>query len=83
MTNLGNKAITEMGPAGNFLSGPNGFIAASSNTPFGVALDASGNVWVTNEGNSSLTELVGIGTPVLTPITACLKLNTGHAVCLP
>ncbi len=83
VTNLGNKAITEMGPAGNFLSGPNGFVAASFITPFSVALDASGNVWVTNEGDGSVTELVGIGTPVLTPISACLKLNTGHAVCLP
>ena len=54
--------------------------------PFDIALDASGDAWVTNNLNpgsvTELTEFVGAATPVLTPTAACLKLNTGFAVCL-
>ncbi len=34
---------------------------------FALAIDASGNVWVTNFGNNSLTEFVGLAAPVKTP----------------
>lgn len=36
--------------------------------PFGVAIDASGNLWITNFGNDSLTEVVGMAVPVRTPL---------------
>ncbi len=34
---------------------------------FALAIDASGNVWITNFGNNSLTEFVGLAAPVKTP----------------
>ena len=77
---------TEISSAGKFLSGPNGFIiispAISAGDQDSIAIDASGNVWVT-DGNHSVYQIVGAATPVLTPASACLKLHTGHAVCLP
>jgi DNA-binding beta-propeller fold protein YncE len=36
--------------------------------PFALAIDPSGNLWVTNFGNDSLTEFIGIAAPVATPV---------------
>jgi streptogramin lyase len=35
---------------------------------FAVAIDATGNLWVTNFNNNSITEFVGIASPVKTPL---------------
>ena len=35
---------------------------------FSVAIDASGNLWITNFGDDTLTEFVGLATPVKTPL---------------
>jgi hypothetical protein len=35
---------------------------------FSLAVDASGNLWVTNFGNNTLTEFVGVASPVKTPL---------------
>ena len=35
---------------------------------FGLAIDASGNVWVTNFATNTLTEFVGLAVPVKTPL---------------
>jgi hypothetical protein len=40
--------------------------------PVGIAIDGSGNSWVANVGDNSVTELIGIATPVITPIAAGL-----------
>jgi streptogramin lyase len=41
---------------------------AGLNLPVGVAIDASGCVWITNSGNNTVTKLIGLAIPVLTPI---------------
>jgi hypothetical protein len=43
--------------------------------PYGVALDGSGNVWVAAAGSQSVDELVGAGTPVVTPLVSAVKNN--------
>jgi hypothetical protein len=35
---------------------------------YAIAIDASGNVWVTNFGTNTLTEFVGLAVPVKTPL---------------
>ena len=35
---------------------------------FSVAIDASGNLWVTNFNNDTITEFVGMSSPVKTPL---------------
>lgn len=40
----------------------------SLNTPVGVAVDASGNVWTANSGNNSVTKFVGLANPVKVPL---------------
>jgi hypothetical protein len=39
-------------------------------SPHGLAIDGSGNIWVTNFTANSVTEFVGLATPAVTPISA-------------
>jgi streptogramin lyase len=40
------------------------------NAPLGVAIDLSGNLWTANSGDNSITQFVGLATPVNTPVVA-------------
>jgi hypothetical protein len=42
--------------------------------PFAVAIDASGNLWVTNFGSNTLTEFVGLAAPVKTPLLGPVRV---------
>ena len=68
----GVNSVTEISSTGTFLSGPNGYTGGGLNFPGAIAVDGSGNVWVINE--NTMTEMVGIGTPVITPIAAGLPV---------
>jgi hypothetical protein len=77
MTNFLSNSISELSGAtsstvstpGTFLSPSTGFGSdASILQPYGLAIDASGNIWVSNFGNSTLTEFVGVAAPVKTPL---------------
>jgi streptogramin lyase len=37
-------------------------------SPYGLAIDATGNVWVAGTGDNSVSQFVGLATPILTPI---------------
>ena len=39
-----------------------------------MAIDASGNVWVTNFGSNVLTEFVGMAAPVKTPLLGPVRV---------
>ena len=43
------------------------------NQPVEAAIDSSGNLWVTNIGGDTITALVGVAAPLLTPLEACLQ----------
>ncbi len=66
-------SITEL--AGSAASSPGQILSptagyatdAGLNLPFAVAIDASGNLWVTNFQNNTLTEVVGLAAPAKTP----------------
>lgn len=67
-------ALTELAAAtsstpGAFLSPASGWAPdANLVEPYAVAIDASGNVWVTNYGSNTLTEFIGLAAPVKTPL---------------
>ncbi len=42
----------------------------SLNTPVGLAVDPSGDVWVANSGDNTVAEFIGLTAPVTTPIVA-------------
>jgi hypothetical protein len=41
---------------------------ANLREPYSIALDASGNVWVSNFGSSTITQILGAAMPVKTPL---------------
>ncbi len=54
----------------------NGTLPINMFGPRGIALDGSGNVWVSGgEGTPVLVELVGLAAPVLTPLSAANSPN--------
>jgi len=63
------------GSVSKLAAGLSGAISPSAgygalNTPVAVAVDGSGNVWTANAGDSTVSEFVGLATPVSTPIAA-------------
>ena len=40
------------------------------NTPQALAIDGSGNIWTANSGDSTVSEFIGLATPVVTPLAA-------------
>ena len=50
-----------------------------------LAIDAAGNVWVTDRDSSYESELVGVAKPVMTPIQSCLAFETNNPgqACVP
>jgi len=73
ITNFQGNSIDEIYGAG---SGQVGTVAAplngygtdtGLNGPFGIAVDASGNVWVSNFGGNTLIIFVGLAAPTRTP----------------
>ena len=79
--NSGKGSVTELSSSGTVLSGASGYIGGGLNVPFGIAIDGSGNAWIENYNNNSVTEFIGAATPVITPICAGLPstLNSNGA----
>jgi hypothetical protein len=73
VTNILGSSITEL--AGSATSSPGQILspaagwASDADLAYGwaVAIDASGNLWITNFSTNTLTEIVGLATPVKTP----------------
>jgi hypothetical protein len=76
--------VVELSNSGNVLSGGSGYENGILRLPLCVAVDGSGNVWVSNQASAprpildtdQITELIGIATPVVTPLAAGVKNNT-------
>lgn len=41
---------------------------------YAIAIDASGNLWTSNQGNSTITKFIGLAVPVKTPLSALPQL---------
>jgi hypothetical protein len=78
--------LLEYSNTGTLLSPSNGYNASGVMpvlplTPNGIAVDGSGNVWVTGTNNTStlpnyVTEVIGIAAPVVTPLSVGVTNNT-------
>jgi streptogramin lyase len=80
LTNYHGNSITELEGAkgsapGQALSSSSGMgLDADLSMPYGIAIDSSGNVWVSNFGSSMITQFVGAATPVKTPLLGPVQL---------
>jgi len=72
---LAELAGSNAASPGTFLSPVTGLGSdASLDKSYGVAVDASGNLWVSNSGNDSVTEFIGAAGPVKTPLVGPSQL---------
>ena len=73
ITNFQNGAVTydfRTASAGNT---PVNYTAGGTlNQCGGIAIDLSGNVWIANAGNNTVSEIIGTAVPVVTPLQASL-----------
>jgi hypothetical protein len=72
-------SVSELSSAGIAISPSLGYFSTSFgytggvfSQPSSIAVDGSGDAWVANYYNSTVSELIGIATPVITPIYAGL-----------
>jgi hypothetical protein len=65
-------SISEFTSAGTPISPSTGFTSGGLGNPYFMAIDGSGDAWVVNFEGNSVFELIGVATPVITPICAGL-----------
>lgn len=70
--------VCEFNNAGTLISSGTGFGPHGITTGRGIAVDLSGNVWVTSytTGTNTVTEIVGAAVPVVNPISVAAKNST-------
>lgn len=64
--------MIELNSSALLLSGNGYYRSGGINGPYGIAIDGSGDAWIANLSGNSVTEMVGVATPVITPIVAGL-----------
>lgn len=78
LPNSGSSTVTEFNSKGtplspyNFSGAAGGFTGGGLSAPSGIAIDQAGDVWVTDSGSSSVTEVIGAAAPVMTPLVASI-----------
>ncbi len=75
VTGPNNVILTNSVTSGNLQAvalgaSPVGSTYGSLNTPIGLAVDPSGDVWTANSGDNTVSVFVGLTTPVTTPLAA-------------
>jgi len=72
-----NRAVVAAGVFTNYTGG--GTVSGAE----GIAVDLSGNVWVANSTGNTVSEFVGLATPVVTPLQAALNAPYTDAAAKP
>jgi hypothetical protein len=75
VTSTNNILMTNSSTSGKLQSvalgtSPTGYTYGSLNAPIGLAADPSGDVWTANSGDNTVSEFIGLVTPVTTPLAA-------------
>lgn len=74
----GNGSVSALSNAGSALSPSTGYsAAATASSTGGIAVDLSGNVWVTSSSGNSVTEILGAAAPVAPPSTSLADKTVG------
>jgi hypothetical protein len=71
----GNNTISAVSQAGAAVS-PSGGYAVTTTAPTSINVDSAGNLWITSSGDNSVTEVIGAGAPVTTPMTTSVSNGT-------
>lgn len=69
-------SISHLSTSGARISPATGYISPGATGEVGIALDASGNVWTTDNYVDSIFEYVGVAAPTVTPLQLAVKNKT-------
>lgn len=67
--------VIHLASSGSYLTSSAGYEDPNFNAVGVAAIDRSGNLWVSNNVGGSLTELLGVAAPVLTPLASAVLYN--------
>ena len=73
VTDVGKNTIIETNNSATYLSGAIGLQYGQTTAPEAIAVDGSGNVWYSSYNDATIHELVGAGSPVVTPLVYGVK----------
>ena len=68
-------SISHLSNTGAAISPASGYISNGATAEVGIAIDASGNVWTTDNYIDSLFEYIGAASPAVVPLPAAVKNN--------
>jgi streptogramin lyase len=69
-------SISHLSQTGAALSPATGYISPGATADVGIAIDASGNIWTTDNYVDSLFEYIGAASPAVVPLQLAVKNNT-------
>jgi sugar lactone lactonase YvrE len=74
----GNGTVSALNSKGSAALANGTPVAAGGNlnAPASVSVDTAGSLWIANTGNNTVTEVLGVAAPVVTPIAAGVYYNT-------
>lgn len=67
--------VVELNGSGAIVSGGTGYTGGGAFAPDALAVDGSGNLWAIT-ANNTVSELLGVATPVVTPLSVGVKNST-------
>jgi hypothetical protein len=71
----GADNIVHLSTSGTSLLPSDGLQSSTLNKPTAVAIDMSGNLWVSSAGSANMTEVVGVATPVVDDLATAASLD--------
>jgi hypothetical protein len=72
----GNNTVSHFTNGGSAISSSTGYSDPSLSTLTGIAVDNAGAVWISNAGNNSVTWILGVAAPVITPTVTATSSNS-------
>jgi len=74
--NISSNSLTEISALGTVVTPTTGYTGGTLSSPYNLAIDGSGDVWMTNNVIDTVTEMIGVASPVVTPLSAGVAGNT-------
>jgi hypothetical protein len=71
----GDGSVSRLANNGSAISPATGYISNQATYELGIAIDATGNVWTTDQYVNALFEYVGAASPVVVPQALAVKNN--------
>jgi streptogramin lyase len=69
-------SVSRLSASGSPISPSMGYVSAGATGEVGIAMDASGNVWTTDNSVNSIFEYVGAASPTVVPLQLAVKNKT-------